>query len=85
MLQPAPTQWSPVRRSLDGRVIAGVAAGLASALHLRPWLVRAAFVALALAGGVGLLLYVLGWLLVPVAGSPESVGGAAMRRRVAQA
>ena len=81
MLQPAPTQWSPVRRSLDGRMVAGVAAGLASALHLRPWLVRAAFIALALAGGVGLLLYVLGWLLVPVAGSPESVGGAAMRRR----
>ena len=81
MPQPASTQWSPVRRSLDERVIAGVAAGVASALHLRPWLVRAAFVALALAGGVGLLLYVLAWLLVPVAGSPESVGGAAMRRR----
>jgi len=81
MAQPAPTQWLPMRRSLDRRVIAGVAGGLAAAFHVRPWLVRAAFVALALAGGVGLLLYVLCWLLVPVAGAPESVGGAAMRRR----
>src|SRR5438093_3478445 len=81
MAQPAATQWLPVRRSPDARVIAGVAGGVAAALHVRPWLVRAAFVALTFAGGIGLLLYVLGWLLVPVAGSPESVGGAAMRRR----
>ena len=81
MEQSAPAQWLAVRRTLDDRVIAGVAGGLAAAFHVRPWLVRAAFIALAFAGGVGLLLYVLCWLLVPVAGAPESVGGAAVRRR----
>jgi signal transduction histidine kinase len=48
-------------RSATSREIAGVAAGLAEQLGVRPLLVRAAFLALLPAGGLGLVLYLLMW------------------------
>ncbi|MDX6650472.1 MAG: hypothetical protein QOJ97_2423 [Solirubrobacteraceae bacterium] len=59
----------PALRSLsrdpERRVIAGVCAGLARPLGVDPVLLRAAFVAAAAAGGVGILLYVVAWVLMP--------------------
>ena len=49
----------------DGRWAAGVAAGLARRWGVDPLLVRGGFVVLALFGGIGLLLYGLGWLFLP--------------------
>jgi phage shock protein PspC (stress-responsive transcriptional regulator) len=49
----------------EGRWAAGVASGLARRWGLDPILVRGAFVLAALFGGVGLLLYGLGWLFLP--------------------
>jgi phage shock protein PspC (stress-responsive transcriptional regulator) len=49
----------------EGRWAAGVAAGLARRWGIDPLLVRGGFVLLALFGGVGLLLYGLGWLFLP--------------------
>lgn len=48
-------------RSATSREVAGVAAGLAEQLGIRPLLVRAAFLALLPAGGLGLVLYLLLW------------------------
>jgi signal transduction histidine kinase len=48
-------------RSATSHEIAGVAAGLAEQLGVRPLLVRAAFLALLPAGGLGLVLYLLMW------------------------
>jgi len=53
-----------VRRT-DNKLIAGVASGIADALGIRPVLVRIAFVVLTAAGGLGVWLYVLGWLVLP--------------------
>jgi phage shock protein PspC (stress-responsive transcriptional regulator) len=53
-----------VRRT-DNKLIAGVASGIADALGIKPVLVRIAFVVLTAVGGLGLWLYVLGWLLLP--------------------
>jgi len=47
------------------RWFAGVCAGLARRLNLDPLLVRGIFVALAVIGGFGLLLYGVAWLLMP--------------------
>jgi len=59
----------PARRSVhrdpQRGVIAGVCAGLADRLNVDPFLVRAAFVAAAAAGGVGVIAYALAWLLIP--------------------
>jgi phage shock protein PspC (stress-responsive transcriptional regulator) len=68
-----------VRRT-DNKVIAGVASGIAANLGIEPNLVRVAFVVLTAFGGLGALLYVLGWLLLPPAGASESIGLAAARR-----
>jgi phage shock protein PspC (stress-responsive transcriptional regulator) len=70
-----------VRRT-DNKVIAGVASGIAASLGVEPILVRVAFVVLTAFGGLGALLYVLGWLLLPAAGADESIGLAAARRPV---
>jgi phage shock protein PspC (stress-responsive transcriptional regulator) len=57
-----------IRRTKDRRV-AGVAGGLARHLDIDPLIVRVAFVVLTFFGGVGLLLYVALWLLLPEDGS----------------
>ena len=53
-----------VRRH-DGRIVAGVAAGLGDSIGVDANVVRCGLLVLTLAGGVGLLLYGAGWLLVP--------------------
>jgi signal transduction histidine kinase/phage shock protein PspC (stress-responsive transcriptional regulator) len=55
-------QWRPVRSSSD-RVIAGVAGGLAGQLGVDAVVVRLGFVVLAFAGGAGVVIYLLCWLL----------------------
>ncbi|AIY16565.1 PspC domain-containing protein [Pimelobacter simplex] len=62
-----------LRRSRDDRKVAGVAAGVARHLDIDPLLVRVAFVVLTFFGGGGLILYAVGWLLVPEEGTEETV------------
>ncbi|HLH27568.1 MAG TPA: PspC domain-containing protein [Acidimicrobiales bacterium] len=54
-----------LHRVRRGRMVAGVAAGLADYLGVDPTLVRLAFVALALAAGLAVPLYLAGWLVIP--------------------
>ncbi|MDI1290184.1 MAG: PspC domain-containing protein, partial [bacterium] len=54
-------------RSSRGRVLAGVARGLAEHLHLPVWVVRIAFVVLTVAGGIGVVLYAIFWAVLPLA------------------
>ncbi|MGI8522665.1 MAG: ATP-binding protein [Nocardioides sp.] len=51
----------PLRRDPDDRIIAGVCAGVARQVGVDPLVVRVATVAFAFAGGVGIVLYLLGW------------------------
>lgn len=55
-------------RLRSGRVLGGVAAGLAEHVGLPVLWVRAAFAVLAVAGGSGLVLYAGYWLVLPQAG-----------------
>ncbi|MFH8568834.1 PspC domain-containing protein [Streptomyces sp. NPDC017993] len=69
----------PVRklyRSADGRLLGGVARGLAGHLGLPVSWVRVVFVALFMADGMGALLYAAFWFFVPL-----GVGGVEARRR----
>jgi phage shock protein C len=63
-----------LRRSRDERVIGGVCAGLGRYLGVDPALLRVAFVVLAIAGGGGLLLYVVSWILIPEEREGEDLG-----------
>ncbi len=54
-----------LHRGTRGRMVAGVASGLADYFDVDPTIVRIGFVALAFLGGLALPLYAAGWLLIP--------------------
>jgi phage shock protein C len=59
-----------LRRHRDDRWLGGVCGGVAVATGLASWIWRLVFLALALCGGTGFVLYGLAWLLVPLAERP---------------
>jgi phage shock protein PspC (stress-responsive transcriptional regulator) len=61
-------------------MIAGVAGGIADYLGIEAWVVRIGFVVLVPFGGFGLLAYLIAWLLVPVAGTDQSLATSVLRR-----
>ncbi|HEX4126001.1 MAG TPA: PspC domain-containing protein [Acidimicrobiales bacterium] len=62
-----------LHRAGQGRMLAGVASGLADFFDVDPTIVRIAFVALAFLGGLAVPLYLAGWLLIPDEYSDTSV------------
>ena len=68
-----------LERSRDGRWLGGVCAGLGRYFNLSPNIYRIAFVALALAGGTGILLYVAAWLVIPQEGVEDSIAADAIK------
>ncbi len=59
-------------RPTQGRILAGVCAAVGRATNTDPVLWRVLFAVLTLVGGVGLLAYVIGWLLIPGEGDSGS-------------
>ena len=55
-------------RIRDGRLVAGVCAGLAAYFGIDPTLVRLAFVLVTLFGGLGVLFYLFAWIVIPEEG-----------------
>ena len=70
---PSPTRPQRLRREREGRLLGGVCTGLARHLGVDPLLVRVVFVAAAAAGGFGVGVYVLMWLLLPEGSNPAPV------------
>lgn len=66
---------SRLTRSTDDKVLGGLAGGLGRYFGIDPVVFRIAFVVLTLAGGSGVLLYLVGWLMVP-----DDAGGNALKR-----
>ncbi|MCX6463233.1 MAG: PspC domain-containing protein [Pseudonocardiales bacterium] len=75
----------PLRRSRRDRVFGGVCGGIARHLDVDPVLLRVAAVALALSGGVGVLAYLVAWVVLPEADEdePETAAPPAGRHAVA--
>src|SRR3954451_1208424 len=69
-----------LERPKDGRWLGGVCAGLGEYFDLSPALYRIAFAALAFAGGTGIVLYAAAWLVIPEAGSPDSIAAAELKK-----
>jgi len=57
----------PLRRDAERKVVAGVAAGLGRSLNVEPVLIRVVLVVLTVVPGIGLPLYIAGWMLMPAA------------------
>lgn len=58
-------------RPAEGRMVAGVAAGLADAFRIDANVVRCGFVVLTIASGLGIFCYAVAWLLMPERPSEE--------------
>ena len=71
----------PWRRERDGRLVAGVAAGIAARTGIDLRLVRASFVLAALFSGFGVAAYILAWLLIPDTGSHANIATKALADR----
>jgi signal transduction histidine kinase len=68
----------PLRRARQERLVGGVASGLADRTGWDVTFVRCAFVLVALASGFGVVIYVLAWLMVPMAGETSSIASRAV-------
>ncbi len=65
--QSSPAPVAPrLTRASSGRMVGGVARGVAGHLGVDVWWVRGAFVLLAFIGGAGFLAYAILWALVPI-------------------
>src|SRR5664279_2248833 len=62
----------PLTRPREGRRVAGVASGIAAWFGVDPNVVRLAFGVLAFVNGIGVVLYAIGWLVLPNEGEPVS-------------
>jgi phage shock protein PspC (stress-responsive transcriptional regulator) len=62
-----------LRRRATDRVIGGVAGGLGDYFNVDPLLFRIGFAGLIIFGGAGLVLYLIGWVLLPAEGQDASM------------
>jgi phage shock protein PspC (stress-responsive transcriptional regulator) len=76
---PNPYPYRKLYRNKDERFLAGVAAGLAEHLRLPTVVVRVVFIGLMLANGLGVLLYIAFWAVLPV--KPNTGDRKSWRRR----
>jgi phage shock protein PspC (stress-responsive transcriptional regulator) len=67
------TDRPPLRRAYHGRMLAGVAAGIADYLGADVTIIRVAFAVFAFLGGAGIPAYLACWLLIPEEGTDESI------------
>ena len=79
----APNAPQHLRRDREQGWLGGVCAGIARRYGIDLWLVRFAFVVATAAGGIGLVLYPLLWLLIPAGDAPASATRRAPRGRAA--
>ncbi|MGO9300832.1 MAG: PspC domain-containing protein [Acidimicrobiales bacterium] len=68
-------------RSREDRILAGIAGGLAARLGRDVTVVRIVLVLTTLVSGLGVVCYVLAWLLVPAEGSSETIAARAISDR----
>jgi phage shock protein PspC (stress-responsive transcriptional regulator) len=73
-----------LHRRHRGRMLGGVAAGLADYFDLDPTLVRVGFVALAFMGGLAVPLYIAGWVLIPDEDTDASIAEEVLGRERAR-
>src|SRR3954467_14755655 len=82
---PGPPARPQLRRSRTDKILGGVSGGLAEYSGIDALLWRVGFVALTLAGGTGVIVYLLLWLLMPAGptfyGAPGDYGSAAPQQR----
>ncbi len=77
---PPPRPRRRLYRRTDDKIIGGVASGLADYFDIDPVLVRIGFVILTIAGGAGILAYLVMWWIVPPSHEISNPGEDAIRK-----
>ena len=67
------TQGKQLYRSREGRIVAGVCVGLADYFGIDVNLVRLIFAGLTVFAGMGVLLYLVAWVIIPEQGASASI------------
>lgn len=68
-------------RSKKGQVVAGVCAGLGDYLKVDPNVVRLGFAVLTIFGGLGILIYLIAWLILPEEDEDTSIAESWVNKR----
>ena len=71
----------PLYRLRHGRLVAGVCAGLAAYFGIDATLVRLAFAVVTVFGGLGILLYLCAWVIIPDETDGTSIADNFVNRR----
>jgi signal transduction histidine kinase len=77
-LRPGQPSGEPLRRPADGRLLGGVAAGIAQRTGLDVSAVRTVLVVAGLIYGFGAAAYVVAWLLIPAQGADGNIATKAL-------
>ncbi len=80
----APYETAPPRtlsRPVEGRMLGGVAAGIARYLDVDVNIIRIVFAVLTLIGGAAVLVYLAAWLLIPEDGTDQSIAAGLFQSR----
>ncbi len=59
--------YNRMYRDSDRRIIGGVCSGMAAYWNIEPWIVRVVFLILAMMGGLGILIYLILYIVLPEA------------------
>ncbi|MBV9444734.1 MAG: PspC domain-containing protein [Streptosporangiaceae bacterium] len=70
-----------LHRSRKGQVVAGVCSGVGEYLNIDANLVRLGFVVLTVFGGMGILLYLAAWVILPEEGEDTSIAETWVNKR----
>lgn len=62
-----------IYRNPNDKIIGGVCSGLANYFDIDPVIVRLVFAIMFLTAGIGLLAYIIAWIVIPVARTPEDM------------
>ena len=65
MTEPSSKETKRLYRTREGRVVAGVCAGIAAYFGIDPTLVRLVVALFTIFGGAGVLLYLVAWIVIP--------------------
>jgi phage shock protein PspC (stress-responsive transcriptional regulator) len=68
-------------RSRKGQVVAGVCSGLGEYLNVDANLVRLGFAVVTIFGGLGILLYLVAWVILPEEGEDTSIAETWVNKR----
>jgi phage shock protein C len=59
--------YEKLYRSKDNRMLAGICGGLGEYFNIDPTIVRLLFIFGALFAGIGVIPYLVGWIVIPLA------------------